>query len=710
MLGSGEVKMQQRSAARGDEALQPPDEPSDSRPGPSPSWQEHCSSNDSVPGSDDGNREALRQSRHEGECLAAAGGGENGRGSPSSPVASAHSRHLAKGSSWRGRRPGRQYFSPSSRSMIWGSRHCATNCPLFLTPSSLKYHCSNCPFGASPDGRKDSCRGSADFRPMSGAASASTEEDHGLLEDSRASGTGVICVEDAAFGGAPGGGAWEAASAAAQPVGARVQIVMSDDEEPCWQTGECAKGGDDRGCGAAAAAAGGDASQPPPAAEEEGRSRRSPVESRMSSRSGRAGRRSRTSSAPHSPALGAHASSFPAEAPCAGTSAGPASGPLVGATDSGTPGSSAPSSSSACASPFSVAASSERSQSASSAAVEPLSLYVPASSLEIAHPESISGVAAEGDGIGIGDDARHVAAASPAACDACPFCLDACEDENCAKCLPLRSLAGVLSGTGGPPPPPSSASTGSPGTPSAEQCTHSEESPESLFLETSSDPVTPPGPFPQSWRPASTPAARRDVGEHSAAPATSSGRCGWFPTRCLQMISPPSPLPEYTLCQVARHCRQGGCWIVAHDYIYDALPILYVHPGGPGCLLRKSHENVDCSRDYDFHSRRGRQLWERLLVGRVESCPGWKRQQQRLDAPMSHTEARGDLDAARSEQACSGEARQAESPSELPGRALTSETPQGSSAGKGRTGREAGGRRCASRKEAAVDKNWCRLQ
>ena len=72
----------------------------------------------------------------------------------------------------------------------------------------------------------------------------------------------------------------------------------------------------------------------------------------------------------------------------------------------------------------------------------------------------------------------------------------------------------------------------------------------------------------------------------------------------------------YTAEEVARHCTRGDLWLVVRGKVYDASGWVDKHPGGATALLRRGGH--DASRDFDFHSKRGRALWEATLIGRVD--------------------------------------------------------------------------------------------
>jgi cytochrome b involved in lipid metabolism len=80
-------------------------------------------------------------------------------------------------------------------------------------------------------------------------------------------------------------------------------------------------------------------------------------------------------------------------------------------------------------------------------------------------------------------------------------------------------------------------------------------------------------------------------------------------------------VPYYTRCQVRRHNHEGSAWIVAGDNIYDVTESMHYHPGGTECLLRRAGGARDCTRDFEFHSQRARKQVNRLLIGKLRTCP-----------------------------------------------------------------------------------------
>jgi len=83
-----------------------------------------------------------------------------------------------------------------------------------------------------------------------------------------------------------------------------------------------------------------------------------------------------------------------------------------------------------------------------------------------------------------------------------------------------------------------------------------------------------------------------------------------------------NPPPGYfSWNQVAAHNVPGDVWITAYGIVYDVSRFLKSHPGGEASLLARARAMQDASRDYDFHSRHGKKLWQRLAIGRLATCP-----------------------------------------------------------------------------------------
>ncbi len=75
-----------------------------------------------------------------------------------------------------------------------------------------------------------------------------------------------------------------------------------------------------------------------------------------------------------------------------------------------------------------------------------------------------------------------------------------------------------------------------------------------------------------------------------------------------------------TSCEVRLHDTENDLWLVSRGIVYDVSLYINEHPGGRRSLLRRGGGVQDCCQDYDFHSRRGRSVWEKLRVAKVVAC------------------------------------------------------------------------------------------
>ena len=85
-------------------------------------------------------------------------------------------------------------------------------------------------------------------------------------------------------------------------------------------------------------------------------------------------------------------------------------------------------------------------------------------------------------------------------------------------------------------------------------------------------------------------------------------------------FSSSSENTSYTMCQVSRHCTVDSAWLVVGDTIYDATFYISRHPGGSESILKKSGGRVDCTVDFDFHSKKAQAMWRKHKVGKLRPC------------------------------------------------------------------------------------------
>ena len=62
--------------------------------------------------------------------------------------------------------------------------------------------------------------------------------------------------------------------------------------------------------------------------------------------------------------------------------------------------------------------------------------------------------------------------------------------------------------------------------------------------------------------------------------------------------------------------NENRCIIIANSNVYDITRFVKHHPGGSECLWKKSRELTDCSIDFDFHKKVGKNLWKEYKIGK----------------------------------------------------------------------------------------------
>jgi hypothetical protein len=107
-----------------------------------------------------------------------------------------------------------------------------------------------------------------------------------------------------------------------------------------------------------------------------------------------------------------------------------------------------------------------------------------------------------------------------------------------------------------------------------------------------------------------------------------AGGCG--DDACQDCVNGPCPsgcpancTRYYTICEVRRHNTEKSAWLLAGDDIYDVTEYLRqnLHPGGMKSILTKAGGVRDCSTDLMYHSKDGRQVWQKYHVGKLTKCP-----------------------------------------------------------------------------------------
>lgn len=72
----------------------------------------------------------------------------------------------------------------------------------------------------------------------------------------------------------------------------------------------------------------------------------------------------------------------------------------------------------------------------------------------------------------------------------------------------------------------------------------------------------------------------------------------------------------YTAEEVSHHRTPTDLWLISHGKVYDVTKWVEVHPGGAAALLRRG--GLDATRDFDFHTKRARGLWEATYIGKLD--------------------------------------------------------------------------------------------
>jgi cytochrome b involved in lipid metabolism len=76
----------------------------------------------------------------------------------------------------------------------------------------------------------------------------------------------------------------------------------------------------------------------------------------------------------------------------------------------------------------------------------------------------------------------------------------------------------------------------------------------------------------------------------------------------------------FTMCEVQRHTSRNSCWCVAGGNVYDVTRFLELHPAGSETILECAG-GIDCTRDFNFHSKSAQQLLSQFYIGMLRKCP-----------------------------------------------------------------------------------------
>ena len=75
----------------------------------------------------------------------------------------------------------------------------------------------------------------------------------------------------------------------------------------------------------------------------------------------------------------------------------------------------------------------------------------------------------------------------------------------------------------------------------------------------------------------------------------------------------------YTLEEINKQNKTGSKWIVSNGKVYDITFFLkqHNHPGGNEVLESRVKNMCDCSKDFNFHSKKTMEKWRNYLIGYV---------------------------------------------------------------------------------------------
>ena len=107
-------------------------------------------------------------------------------------------------------------------------------------------------------------------------------------------------------------------------------------------------------------------------------------------------------------------------------------------------------------------------------------------------------------------------------------------------------------------------------------------------------------------------------------PSCSCEECARARSRRRRLVenTPRKKLQYYTLCEIRRHRTAGSVWLIKGRYVYDVTNMVPAHPGGEYSILRHAGaQKLDCTEDFNFHSRKGQKIWDRYKIGIVVPCP-----------------------------------------------------------------------------------------
>ncbi len=75
----------------------------------------------------------------------------------------------------------------------------------------------------------------------------------------------------------------------------------------------------------------------------------------------------------------------------------------------------------------------------------------------------------------------------------------------------------------------------------------------------------------------------------------------------------------YTIFEIRLHDTEDSAWLVAGKNVYDVTSYINSHPGGRDCILKYAGGKKDVTEDLQFHSPRGKKLWDKYKIGTLHT-------------------------------------------------------------------------------------------
>jgi len=72
-------------------------------------------------------------------------------------------------------------------------------------------------------------------------------------------------------------------------------------------------------------------------------------------------------------------------------------------------------------------------------------------------------------------------------------------------------------------------------------------------------------------------------------------------------------LPKICIKEIDKMIEEGRIIFFVGNKVIDATDFVEKHPGGVKSIRNRIRK--DCKRDYEFHSKNGKKLWDSMVIG-----------------------------------------------------------------------------------------------